>query len=158
MLTDMIAADVAERTGVVSTDKGRYTVDDVVRRLGVTPRTLHYYEEVGLIAPFGRTGGGHRLYDDEVIARLSHILRLKDILGYSLQEIRLVLEAEEQLDRLKITYRSDLSDDARSMVLDESARLLDNIVGTINDKIDKLEAMKSAFEERLARVRLLRDN
>ena len=140
----------------MSIEQGRYTVDAVVRKLGVTPRTLHYYEEVGLIAPCDRTGGGHRLYDDAVIGKLSHILRLKDTLGYSLQEIRLILDAEAQLDHLKTTYRGEASDEAKAVILDESAQLLAEIVATINDKIGKLASIRSVFEERLERVRTLR--
>ena len=140
----------------MSIAQGRYTVDAVVRKLGVTPRTLHYYEEVGLIAPCDRTGGGHRLYDDAVIGKLAHILRLKDTLGYSLQEIRLILDAEEQLDRLKTTYRGEASDEVKAVILDESEQLLAGIVATVNDKIAKLESIRSVFEERLERVRTLR--
>ena len=140
----------------MSIEQGRYTVDAVVRKLGVTPRTLHYYEEVGLIAPCDRTGGGHRLYDDAVLDKLSHILRLKDTVGYSLQEIRTILDAEEQLDRLKTTYRSEASDETRAVILDESAQLLAEIVATVNDKIGKLESIRGVFEERLERVRTLR--
>jgi len=107
----------------------RKTVEEVVKALGVTPRTLHYYEEMGLIPACERTAGGHRLYDEETIEKLEHILRLKEYLGYSLQEIRSVLDAEAELLRLKVSYHSSDDDVQRQEVLAEYAQVLANIFG-----------------------------
>lgn len=54
---------------------------------GKTARTLHFYEELGLLRPAGRTPGGFRLYDDTSVLRIRWIERLQD-LGFSLQEIQ----------------------------------------------------------------------
>jgi len=71
--------------------KIRLTVEEVAKRLKITPRTLHYYEEMGLIQPSAHTEGGHRLYYEAAIAQLQPIRQLKDHLGYSLLEIRSML-------------------------------------------------------------------
>lgn len=50
------------------------TVKEVSRISGVSVRTLHYYDEIGLLAPSGITDAGYRLYDDTALERLSQIL------------------------------------------------------------------------------------
>lgn len=135
----------------------RLTVEEVVKRLGVTPRTLHYYEEFGLIEPCDRTSGGHRVYDEDVVYKLEHILRMKDTMGYSLQDIRGILEAEEVLDSLRAQYRADgATESDRERVLEESMTLLEGIVRQIDEKLKNLTRMRDNFEDRLARVRARR--
>jgi MerR family transcriptional regulator, thiopeptide resistance regulator len=58
---------------------------------GVTVRTLHYYEEIGLLVPCARSGGGHRLYSSADVERL-YLISLLRRLGVPLAEIRRVLE------------------------------------------------------------------
>jgi MerR family transcriptional regulator, thiopeptide resistance regulator len=61
-------------------------VGELARRTGLSVRALHHYDEIGLLKPSAHTASGHRLYTAEDIARLSHILSLKQ-LGFSLEEI-----------------------------------------------------------------------
>lgn len=132
----------------------RLTVEEVVKRLGVTPRTLHYYEEFGLIEPCDRTSGGHRVYDEDVVRKLEHILRMKDNMGYSLQDIRGILEAEEVLDSLRAQYRADgVTESDRERLLEESIGLLEDIVRQIDEKLANLTRMRDNFEGRLERAR-----
>ena len=58
---------------------------------GVTVRTLHHYEEVGVLVPSGRTEAGHRLYADADVRRLYRVMALRE-LGMSLAQIRAVLD------------------------------------------------------------------
>jgi DNA-binding transcriptional MerR regulator len=67
-------------------------VGDVARRTGVTVRTLHHYDEIGLLSPSHRAGSGHRLYTAADIGRLQQILSLRQ-LGFSLDEVRDCLKA-----------------------------------------------------------------
>jgi DNA-binding transcriptional MerR regulator len=66
------------------------TVRDAAERLGVTPRTLKYYEERGLVSPT-RSEGRYRLYDEEDLKRFGRILRLRS-LGFSLHGITEMLK------------------------------------------------------------------
>jgi MerR family transcriptional regulator, repressor of the yfmOP operon len=66
------------------------TVRDAAQRLGVTPRTLKYYEERGLVSP-SRSEGRYRLYDEEDLKRFGRILRLRS-LGFSLHSITEMLK------------------------------------------------------------------
>jgi MerR family transcriptional regulator, thiopeptide resistance regulator len=62
-------------------------VGELARRTGLTVRTLHHYDEIGLLRPSQHSGAGYRLYTARDIARLQQIVSLRQ-LGFSLQEIR----------------------------------------------------------------------
>src|SRR2546421_8353984 len=62
-------------------------VGELARRTGLTVRTLHYYDEIGLLAPSQHTASGHRLYGAADVARLQQIKSLRQ-LGFSLEQIR----------------------------------------------------------------------
>ncbi|HEY9663846.1 MAG TPA: MerR family transcriptional regulator, partial [Allocoleopsis sp.] len=66
-------------------------VGDLAKQTGVSVRTLHYYDEIGLLSPSHRTEAGYRLYGREDIIRLQQIVSLRQI-GFSLEEIREGLE------------------------------------------------------------------
>ena len=70
------------------------TVKEVSRITGISVRTLHHYDTIGLLKPNRRTESGYRLYDDEAIERLCMILIYRE-LGLSLKEIRAVLDAPD---------------------------------------------------------------
>lgn len=65
-------------------------VGELARRTGVSVRTLHHYDEIGLLSPSRRTESGHRLYAEREIARFQQITSLRQ-LGFSLEEIRAFL-------------------------------------------------------------------
>lgn len=68
-----------------------YQVKEVSRLAGVSIRTLHYYEEIGLLVPTGRTDAGYRLYTGDDLLRLQQILINRE-LGLPLEEIRRSLD------------------------------------------------------------------
>jgi DNA-binding transcriptional MerR regulator len=63
-----------------------WKVGELARQTGLSVRTLHYYDEIGLLSPSARTASGHRLYTTGDIARLQQIRSLRQ-LGFSLEEI-----------------------------------------------------------------------
>jgi DNA-binding transcriptional MerR regulator len=67
------------------------TVKQLAAISGVTVRTLHHYDEIGLLAPEGRSSGGYRRYDDTDLERLQQILLYRD-LGFALDEIAAILD------------------------------------------------------------------
>jgi DNA-binding transcriptional MerR regulator len=79
-------------------------IGGIAERLGVSPRTIKYYEELGLIQPEARSEGGFRLYGKEEVQQLERILRLKSI-GYSLAAIRELLttrDAAQEADKITV--------------------------------------------------------
>ena len=69
-------------------------VGDLAKRTGLSVRTLHYYDEIGLLQPRDITSSGHRVYGAAELARLQRIKSLRQ-LGFSLDEIRACLDAPE---------------------------------------------------------------
>ena len=70
----------------------KMTVSQVSRLTGVSVRTLHHYDAIGLLKPTKLTAAGYRLYDDAALARLRSILLYRE-LQFSLREIRDMLES-----------------------------------------------------------------
>ena len=64
-----------------------WKVGELARRTGLTVRALHYYDEIGLLAPSHHTGSGHRLYAERDVERLQQIQSLRG-LGFSLEQVR----------------------------------------------------------------------
>jgi len=77
--------------------KRSYLVKEVAQIAGVSVRTLHHYDELGLLAPRARTSAGYRLYDDQDLLRLQQILIGRE-LGLPLEEIRRSLD-DPKFDR-----------------------------------------------------------
>lgn len=71
--------------------QGRMRMGDLTRRAGVTPRTVRYYESIGLMPRGEREGNGQHYYDEKTVIRLRKIDQLKK-LGLSLEEIRDVID------------------------------------------------------------------
>jgi DNA-binding transcriptional MerR regulator len=70
-------------------------IGEVARRAGTTPRTIRYYEEIGLLPPAdGRASGAHRTYAESAVEQLTGLLQLKDLLGLSLEELKDLQAAE----------------------------------------------------------------
>jgi DNA-binding transcriptional MerR regulator len=69
-------------------------VGELARRTGLTVRTLHHYDEIGLLKPSLHTDSGHRLYTGSDIGRLQQILSLRH-LGFSLDEVRACLDRSD---------------------------------------------------------------
>lgn len=72
----------------------RYRVGEVAQIAGVSIRTLHHYDRIGLLQPAGQSEGGHRLYDESDLLRLQQILMLR-LLGFSLSDIGELLERDD---------------------------------------------------------------
>ena len=74
-------------------------IGEVAELTGLTQRTLRYYEELQLLDPPSRMAGGFRLYSPDDVARVQHIVRLKQLLGFSLAEIKQIISAEDDPGR-----------------------------------------------------------
>src|SRR5512135_3903644 len=62
-------------------------IQEVAAEIGLTPRSIRYYEELGLLTPAARSEGDYRLYDASDLERLRFIMGLRDDAGFSLAEI-----------------------------------------------------------------------
>ena len=127
-------------------------IQEVAEDTGLTPRSIRYYEEVGLLAPAARSEGSYRLYDGEDLERLRFIRGLRDDAGFSLGEIRQLLEDEASRERNRDRFRSTQDPVERRRILDEAIGTVDRQVATLRHKIDRLEAMIGEAEDRRAHL------
>src|SRR5690606_7874360 len=83
-----------------------YSVGDVARLAGVTVRTLHHYDEIGLLSPSGRSSAGYRRYAEADLERLHQILTYRE-LGFSLEQIAQILAdpGTDLMDHLRRQHR-----------------------------------------------------
>ena len=128
-------------------------IQEVAAETGLTPRTIRYYEELGLLAPAARSEGAYRLYDAEDLERLRFIRGLRDDAGFSLAEIGQLLEDEAARAR----NRAALPDDERPGERRAHPRATRSSGSTARSassqrKIERLEAMIAEAEERRAHL------
>jgi DNA-binding transcriptional MerR regulator len=99
----------------------RLRIGEVAARVGVTARTIRYYEELGLLGgATGRQKGGHRFYSETDVARLAELIRLRDLLGLTLDELAVLAEAEEARAALRDRWSGTESDAERLRIVEEA--------------------------------------
>lgn len=133
-------------------ESGFLRIQEVASELGLTTRSIRYYEELGLLSPAGRSDGSYRLYDASDVERLRFIKGLRDDAGFSLAEISQLLEDEAARVRSREAYSHTVDPlERRSIVVDSLARV-ERQKRTLQDKISRLEAMVVAVEARHQRL------
>ena len=100
----------------------RRRIGEVASEAGVTTRTLRYYQELGLLDP-GQSPGASRHYSDADIARLRRILELRNVMGFELEHIRVLLRSEDRLAELRAEAQRGTSDTRRREILAEAIAL-----------------------------------
>ena len=140
-----------------STEPRLLRIQDVAAEVGLTPRTIRYYEELGLLRPAARSGGAYRLYDADDLARLTFIKGLRDDAGFSLSEVGQLLEDEEARARNRERYRETESTAERRRILADGLERVDRQMASLRRKADRLEAMIRDAEGRRARLLSHRD-
>lgn len=114
-----------------------YKVKHVSKMTGVSIRTLHYYDEIGLLVPAERSPAGYRLYADEDMLRLQQIL-IGRSLGLALEEIR------QSLDDPTFDYAQSL--ERQKSLLIERLGQTHKMIGAIDKTLDHLGAPRSKTE------------
>jgi MerR family transcriptional regulator, repressor of the yfmOP operon len=130
-------------------------IGDVARLVGTTPRTIRYYEEIGLLpeAP-ARPAGQHRLYTDAEVERLREVMRLKDLLGVSLEELKTLLTAEEARAEVRAQLRRENVDPARRReLLSEALGHIDRQLDLVQRRAAELGKLEEELSETRKRVR-----
>jgi DNA-binding transcriptional MerR regulator len=119
-------------------------IQEIAVEVGLTPRSIRYYEERGLLKPAARSEGAYRLYDADDVERLRYIKGLRDDAGFSLADIGQLLEDETARARIGARYRAtDDPAERRSLLIEGMARI-DRQVSTRRTKNERLSAMIEA--------------
>ena len=116
-------------------------IGEVAELLGTTPRTIRYYEEIGLLpAADDREQGKHRIYTQADVERVREIMRLRDLLGLSLEEVSALLEAEDARAQLRREIR-ETEDPA------EIKRILEEALGHIANQLELVRHRRRELEQ-----------
>lgn len=126
-----------------------FTVGELSRLTGVTVRTLHHYDEIGLCRPSQRNAAGYRLYDEADVLRLQQVLVLRE-LGMPLTEIAAAIDGEPDRAALLRKHRAALVEkrgklDAMLAAVDHALRHLEK--GTTTMQPDDVETLFTGYEE-----------
>jgi DNA-binding transcriptional MerR regulator len=130
-------------------------IGDVARLVGTTPRTIRYYEEIGLLPEaLGRPSGRHRLYTHAEVERLRDVMRLKDLLGVSLDELKTLLAAEDARAEVRAQLRrDDVRPRRRRELLSEALGHIDRQLELVRHRAAELGRLEDELSETRKRVR-----
>ena len=124
-------------------EQSLFSIEQVATRTGFTKRTLRYYEEVGLLPPTGRTEGNYRRYSEADVELLERIKNLRELLGFSLADIREIIVAEDERVQLRDTYKHETEVDAKVAQINRADELIRNQLHLIEKKLAGLEQMRT---------------
>jgi DNA-binding transcriptional MerR regulator len=134
-------------------------IGEVAKLTGLTPRTLRYWEEQGLIRPSSYRARGERLYSSMDMARVTRIKDLQELLGFSLAEVRVVLDTEdiETLDRVRSEYRwGDSPPERRRELLDEAIDANEKLLDRLDTTLTRIGTFRDERAAKSIRLRELR--
>lgn len=134
----------------------QFRMEEVVRRTDLTPRAIRYYEEMGLLAPSGRTAGGFRLFSEAEITRLLRIKELQTLLGFSLAEIKQTLHVDTTRAELREAYYRTTDPAERGVLVDQAVDLIQSQIRIIDERMGRLAKLREEYEERLDRARTVK--
>jgi DNA-binding transcriptional MerR regulator len=126
----------------------------VAELTGTTPRTIRYYEEIGLLPGAGdREQGKHRVYTDSDVERIREIVRLRDLLGLSLEQLSKLLEAETARAELRREYRATEDPQEQARILGQSLTHITTQLALVRDRIGELTKLEGELVDKHEVVR-----
>jgi DNA-binding transcriptional MerR regulator len=136
---------------------GQLRIGEVAKLAGTTPRTIRYYEEIGLLPAAGeREPGAHRSYGEAEVERLTDLLRLKDLLGVSLEQLKELVEAEDARAALRREWQGGVEDPVRRrQILEQSQAYTALQLDLVRRRRSEIAKLESELVARRKRVRTL---
>ena len=138
------AAPQAERT---------LRIGELAELTGTTPRTIRYWEEIGLLGgEAGRAQGKHRLYTQADVERVREVARMRDLLNLSLDQLAKLLEAESARRHLREEYHQTEAPAERRRILRQASRHIDTQLELVEGRLTELTELRDALKARRAGV------
>ena len=128
-------------------------IGEVAELTGTTPRTIRYYEEIGLLSGgTAREIGKHRCYSPADVDRIKEIVRLKDLLGLSLEQLSQLLEAETARADIRREYQETDDPGRQRELLLRSRGHIANQLSLVRGRIAELSKLEADLSDRAQRV------
>jgi DNA-binding transcriptional MerR regulator len=119
----------------------------------VTERSLRYYEEIGILKPYGYTKGGMRRYSEADLQRVTRIRELQQLLGLNLEEIAAVLHNEDRSAEIRTAYYDRHTGRAqRKKLALESLAMASELRETVQAKRAALDSFLADLDDRIGRI------
>jgi DNA-binding transcriptional MerR regulator len=124
-------------------------IGELAELTGTTPRTIRYYEEIGL---FGgtpeREQGKHRCYTAADVARVREIVRLRDLLGLSLEQLSQLVEAETARAEIRREYRATDDPARQRELLGQSLGYIETQLELVRGRLGELQALEAELADK----------
>jgi DNA-binding transcriptional MerR regulator len=131
-------------------------IGEVAEQTGTTPRTIRYYEEIGLLPEAeGRVSGKRRLYARADVERLEELIRLRDLLGLSLDDLKRLVEAETARAGLRERWQHTDDPLEQRQILEQSLGHIADQLKLVRTRRDELERLEAELVSKQRRVRSL---
>jgi DNA-binding transcriptional MerR regulator len=127
-------------------------IGEIAERTGVTPRTIRYYEELGLLPTTDRAQGKHRVYTEVDVDRIRELTRLRDLLGLSLDELRSMIVAEDTRAEIRRRFHETESRDEQLDLLDSAQANVELQIALVRRKLEDLRELEADLVDRRKRV------
>ena len=124
-------------------------IGEAADRSGLTQRTLRYYEEKGLLKPPSRMDGGFRLYSSEDIERIERIKELRDLLGFSLADIKEMIEADDVRLQIRAEWRKDADAVEKAEKIRKAREVTEAQLSLVESKLEKMADLRQTLAGRL---------
>lgn len=124
------------------------------KQAGTTSRTIRYYEEIGLLPPsVGHVEGKHRVYTEDDVDRIREVLRLKHLLGLTLDELKEVVEAEEARAELRVRFHKEEDPAKRKVILNEALGYIERQIELVHRRRAEMDELESELTAKRRRVK-----
>jgi DNA-binding transcriptional MerR regulator len=124
-------------------------IGEVAELTGTTPRTIRYYEEIGLLpGAADRTQGKHRCYTEADVDRINEIVRLRDLLGLSLDQLSTLLEAETARAAIRHEYQQTDDPAIRRELLGRSLHHIGTQLELVRSRSRELEQLEKELVDK----------
>jgi DNA-binding transcriptional MerR regulator len=133
-----------------------FRIGEVAERTGTTTRTIRYYEEIGLLPEAeDRASGKRRLYTEADVERLGELIRLRDLLGLSLDDLKRLVEAETARAGLRERWQHTDDPDEQRQILEQSLVHIADQLRLVRARQAELERLEGELVSKQRRVRSL---
>ncbi len=127
-----------------------YKISEVADLLQISPRALRYWQENDLIIPHGSMHSSERIYKLDDVKRAQHIKELQGLFGFSLNEIKQILQIEDKISNLKQTYLKDSHNKTLKNKLGQSALTeITSLMDLIDKKIDRINHYRNDLNDKV---------
>lgn len=136
-------------TAPLKIDDAYFQIGEAAERSSLTQRTLRYYEEKGLLPTPTRMEGGFRLYSPDDLERIERIKELRDLLGFSLADIKAMLDSEDIRLQIRAEWRKDADAAEKAARVRVAREVTLTQLRLLDEKMERMSAMRGQLADRI---------